>query len=195
MKQENNNVEFLHTNRHKGIGGSDSAKIMSTNVKDIHDLWLLKTQRKEGDDLSNVLPVQIGTLTEDFNLSWFTKQTGKKTEPYPREYIKNDFRMAHFDGWCPDEQALIECKHTNHYNKMVHVRSRYYAQIQHYLMMSDADVCYLSVLFGNARWEYCAVPTHADYQSVLFDRQDEFWKMVKDDVEPTEDNTSWRLYE
>ena len=195
MKQENNNVEFLHTNRHKGIGGSDSAKIMSTNVKDIHDLWLLKTQRKEGDDLSNVLPVQIGTLTEDFNLSWFTKQTGKKTEPYPREYIKNDFRMAHFDGWCPDEQALIECKHTNHYNKMVHVRSRYYAQIQHYLMMSDADVCYLSVLFGNARWEYCAIPSHQDYQEILAYRQEKFWDMVVNNNEPTADNTAWRLYE
>ena len=94
-------VKYIDIDRHKGIGGSDSAVLMQTNVMPIHELWELKTLRKPGVDLSNVLPVQIGTLTESFNLQWFTKQTGMNAEPYPKEYIKKDFRMAHFDGWCP----------------------------------------------------------------------------------------------
>jgi len=188
-------VKYIDIDRHKGIGGSDSHALMGTNVTPIRELWELKTLRKPGVDLSNVLPVQIGTLTEDFNLSWFAKQTGIHTEPYPQEYIKVDFRMAHFDGWCPHENAIIECKHTNHYNKLEHVRARYYAQIQHYLMMADLDVCYLSVLFGNARWEYCAIPSHQDYQEILAYRQEKFWDMVVNNNEPTADNTAWRLYE
>jgi len=188
-------VKYIDIDRHKGLGGSDSHALMQTNVAPIHELWELKTQRKPGPDLSNVLPVQIGTLTEEFNLKWFTKQTGIYTETYPMEFIMEEFRMAHFDGWCPTEQAIIECKHTNHYNKLENVKARYYAQIQHYLMLAKLDVCYLSVLFGNARWEYCAIPSHKEYQDILYDRQEKFWDMVVKDKEPTADNTAWRLYE
>jgi len=188
-------VKYIDIDRHKGLGGSDSHALMQTNVTPIHELWELKTQRKPGPDLSNVLPVQIGTLTEEFNLKWFTKQTGIYTETYPMEFIMEEFRMAHFDGWCPTERAIIECKHTNHYNKLEHVKVRYYAQIQHYLMLAQLDVCYLSVLFGNARWEYCAIPSHKEYQDILYDRQEKFWDMVVKDKEPTAANTAWRLYE
>jgi hypothetical protein len=62
-------------------------------------------------------------------------------------------------------------------------------------MMADLDVCYLSVLFGNARWEYCAIPSHQDYQKILAYRQEKFWDMVVKKNEPTADNTAWRLYE
>lgn len=188
-------VKYIDIDRHKGLGGSDSHALMQTNVTPIHELWELKTQRKPGPDLSNVLPVQLGTLTEEFNLKWFTKQTGIYTETYPMEFIMEEFRMAHFDGWCPTERAIIECKHTNHYNKLEHVKVRYYAQIQHYLMLAQLDVCYLSVLFGNARWEYCAIPSHKEYQDILYNRQEKFWDMVVKDKEPTADNTAWRLYE
>jgi predicted phage-related endonuclease len=188
-------VKYIDIDRHKGLGGSDSHALMQTNVAPIHELWELKTQRKPGPDLSNVLPVQIGTLTEEFNLKWFTKQTGIYTETYPMEFIMEEFRMAHFDGWCPTERAIIECKHTNHYNKLEHVKVRYYAQIQHYLMLAQLDVCYLSVLFGNARWEYCAIPSHKEYQDILYNRQEKFWDMVVKDKEPTAANTAWRLYE
>ena len=188
-------VKYIDVDRHKGLGGSDSHALMQTNVTPIRELWELKTQRMPGPDLSNVLPVQIGTLTEEFNLKWFTKQTGIFSEPYPMVFIMEGFRMAHFDGWCPQERAIIECKHTNHYNKLEYVKARYYAQIQHYLMLAQLDVCYLSVLFGNARWEYCAIPSHKEYQDILSYRQDKFWDMVVNDKEPTADNTAWRLYE
>ena len=188
-------VKYIDIDRHKGLGGSDSSALMQTNVTPIHELWELKTQRMPGADLSDILPVQIGTLTEEFNLKWFTKQTGIYSEPYPMEFIMEGFRMAHFDGWCPKERAIIECKHTNHYNKLEHVKVRYYAQIQHYLMLAQLNVCYLSVLFGNARWEYCAIPSHKEYQDILNYRQNKFWDMVVNDKEPTADNTAWRLYE
>ena len=98
----------VNIDRHKGIGGSDSGILMEESLSGIHNLWLLKTQRKEPDDLSNVLPVQMGVLTEDFNKSWFTKQTSIYAEEYPMGIVVDGFRWAcslknlsetSFKGW------------------------------------------------------------------------------------------------
>jgi predicted phage-related endonuclease len=55
--------------RRKSLGGSDANRIMRG---DWHTLWLEKTGRKEPDDLSENLPVQIGLATEDVNNKFFT---------------------------------------------------------------------------------------------------------------------------
>ena len=185
----------VNIDRHKGIGGSDSGILMQESLSGIHNLWLLKTQRKEPDDLSDVLPVQMGVLTEDFNRSWFTKQTSIYVEEYPMGIVVDGFRYAHFDGWCPKERAIIECKHTNAFNTMRKVKTKYYAQIQHYILLSKLDTCYLSVFFGNMKWEYITIKKNLQYQIELLKRQELFWQLVDKDEEPTEDNTSWRLYE
>ena len=48
-----------------GIGGSDASKIMNGEW---HELWEIKTGRKEDADLSDVFHVQLGHATEKFNL-------------------------------------------------------------------------------------------------------------------------------
>ena len=55
-------------NRIGFIGGSDMRRIMEG---DWISLWEEKTGRKKPDDLSDVLPVQLGTFTEQFNINWF----------------------------------------------------------------------------------------------------------------------------
>ena len=47
-------------NRQGFIGGSDLYNIMQGNW---HDLWLVKTGRKEPEDLSQVFRVQLGAFT------------------------------------------------------------------------------------------------------------------------------------
>ena len=54
--------------RKQGIGGSDATRIYQGNW---YDLYLEKIGEKEPDDLSKVLPVQMGVHTEDFNIRWF----------------------------------------------------------------------------------------------------------------------------
>ena len=54
--------------RKQGIGGSDATRLYNG---DWHDLYLEKIGEKEPDDLSDVLPVQMGIHTEDFNIDWF----------------------------------------------------------------------------------------------------------------------------
>ena len=52
--------------RPKTIGGSDAVRIMEG---DWHTLWKEKTGRQEPKDLSRVLPVQLGILSETLNIS------------------------------------------------------------------------------------------------------------------------------
>ena len=54
--------------RNEYIGGSDVAKIMSG---DWYDLWLEKTGQVKHPDLSDVFQVQLGIVTEAFNIEWF----------------------------------------------------------------------------------------------------------------------------
>ena len=56
------------------IGGSDCVKIMQG---DWYDLWEIKTGRKQGDNLSDNLAVQMGSYTESFNLTWFEQNMPK----------------------------------------------------------------------------------------------------------------------
>ncbi len=56
------------------IGGSDAVKIMNG---DWIELWEIKTGRIESPDLSKNLAVQMGILTEDFNISWFEQEYQK----------------------------------------------------------------------------------------------------------------------
>ena len=68
-------------NRKGFIGGSDCVKIMQG---DWLDLWQIKTGRKESDDLSRNLAVQMGIHTEDFNLSWFEVERNVTCECHQR---------------------------------------------------------------------------------------------------------------
>ena len=53
--------------RKRGIGGSDSTRIMTG---DWQSVWEEKTGRKEPDDLSKNIAVQIGIATEKVNLDF-----------------------------------------------------------------------------------------------------------------------------
>jgi len=147
-----------HDNRLTGIGGSDAKKIM---IGDWHDLWLEKTKRKEGDDLSNILPVQMGSFTEAFNLYWFEKQTGWIVSTDNREQRHADcgFMRCEIDGWT--DGTPIECKHVNQNTSDERLIENYYPQIQHQIAITGASMVYLSALFGNARWAYSRLSSGA----------------------------------
>ena len=83
-------------NRQGFIGGSDLYNIMQGNW---HDLWLVKTGRKEPEDLSQVFRVQLGSFTEQFNIDWFCQDTGHTIEQtqvevqrYQRYTIQRHYR-------------------------------------------------------------------------------------------------------
>ena len=173
-----------HANRLTGIGGSDAKRIMAG---DWFSLWEEKTGRAEGDDLSNILPVQMGSFTEPLNLFWFSKQTGLKVETHDREqrHKTHKFMRCELDGW---SGAPVEAKHVNHFTSDEKVVSNYYPQMQHQMAIVDSSMLYLSVLFGNSRWAYFEVARDDDYIATLIERETAFWQHVTEDTPPVDPN-------
>ena len=107
-------------NRIGFIGGSDMRRIMEGT-----DITLKETGRKKPDDLSDVLPVQLGSFTEQFNINWFQQQTGKQV--LPASMIKLDV-----DG-IPCKGCLTVCRghHTNRVQAHLRQQHRQCTQAVH----------------------------------------------------------------
>lgn len=69
--------EAWHAARRLGIGGSDATTIMGGDEEKLLRLWKEKRGEIEPENLDDVLPVQMGVWTEQLNVFWFQKQTGK----------------------------------------------------------------------------------------------------------------------
>ena len=173
------------------LGGSDANRIMRG---DWHTLWLEKTKRQEPEDLSWNLPVQIGLHTETVNRLFFEKETGISTiDPILQDVDvpnKKEFMHASYDLVGAKEKTIIELKHTNSNNTLDNCISTYMPQVQHYLMVSEYDYAYLSVIFGNQRHEVCKVDADKDYQKKLYEIEKSFWSYVEQDKEPEKLDTS-----
>ena len=125
------NKEF---DRKQGIGGSDATRLYEG---DWYKLWQEKTDESLPQDLSHVLPVQLGIHTEPFNIFWFSKQTGLKVDGKQQTFFheKYPFMYAHVDGLIlGEDKAILECKHTNAFSNLKKVSDKYKAQLQHYLL-------------------------------------------------------------
>ena len=63
-------------------------------------MWQEKTDESLPQDLSDILPVQLGIHTEPFNIFWFSKQTGLKVDGKQQTFFheKYPFMYAHVDG-------------------------------------------------------------------------------------------------
>jgi len=65
--------------RRRYVQAGDAAKIMAGEWRSV---WREKKGLAEGDNLSGVLPVQLGSMTEPFNLAWAERTTGREINYY-----------------------------------------------------------------------------------------------------------------
>ena len=164
------------------IGGSDCVRIMQGQWL---ELWQVKTGRIEGDDLSRNIAVQLGVHTEDFNLGWFEEEHGAVISNQQYEYEKTIGSVpvkGTVDGmW---ENSIVEAKHTNAYNNMDSVIEYYMPQIQTYAHLAQADGAWMSVIFGNNKWESAYVKADREYFDSMWAVVSDFWGYVVRDEEP-----------
>tara|TARA_R100000935_G_scaffold8159_3_gene17102 strand:- start:2304 stop:3089 length:786 start_codon:yes stop_codon:yes gene_type:complete len=169
------------------IGGSDCVKIMQGNWL---GLWQVKTGRAESEDLSRNVAVQMGVHTEDFNLKWFADEYDVKLSGFQKSYKDTIGEVpvkGTMDAMCKsadDEIQIVEAKHTNAYNTLDKVIDYYMPQVQLYMHLANAKGAYLSVIFGNNKWE----SAHVSYDQKYFDSMwavvSDFWGYVLRDEEP-----------
>jgi len=186
-------------NRERGIGGSDTYALMKN---DWHNLWLLKTKRKSPPNLSNKLPVQIGIATEHVNEKFLQTKLKLDWQPYSEGQLREEHTnfltakggicYAHYDGYIPQLDYLVEYKHTGAINfrngnpkKMPEVVETYMAQMQHYMYVADKEAIFLSVIFGNHRHEYELIYRDEEFINRLLDYEKAFWAYVITDTPPS----------
>ena len=68
--------------RREFIGGSDARIIMGNDGDRLYRLWKEKRGEVKPEDLSGELIVQLGTVTEPLNRSWYEKNTGHLVQMY-----------------------------------------------------------------------------------------------------------------
>ena len=169
------------------IGGSDAVKIMNGEWL---ELWQVKTGRKQPEDLSDNLAVQLGIYTEDFNLAWFERVYGCTVKDRQGEYtdtIGGVPTKATIDGmWTPTlgTHWLVEAKHTNAFTSMDEQIERYMPQLQTYMHLAGCEGAYLSVIFGNSKWEAVHVARNQEYFNSMWAVVSDFWGCVVRDEEP-----------
>jgi len=175
--------------RKSGIGGSDATKIVAGEWK---QLYQLKKGLIDDEDLSFVLPVQMGIYTEDFNRDWFTAHTDLPVKEVDStlQHKKHDFMLANLDGYVLNENlkpmGVFEAKHVHAFTKDDTILEKYYAQIQHYMIVSNLPQAWLSILFGNNKWKSFHVQADKKFQKKLIQAEEMFWQHIINDEEPAD---------
>src|ERR1700674_5703321 len=100
-----------HDRRHF-IGGSDARIIMGKDEKALLRLWREKRGEEPPLDLSDVLIVQLGLVTEDLNRRWYELNTGHRVSDIQRRAIHRTmpWMAATLDGLVKETGAVFEAK-------------------------------------------------------------------------------------
>ena len=174
--------------RRDGIGGSDANIIMGGDPAAILHLWEIKTGQAESENLSRVLPVQMGTWTEPLNRHWYTLMTGNEVTRAGE--TETDFDLpwmrCTLDGEVRAEAAIFEAKHVNAFAKIEEVAQKYMPQLHHNMRVCGLHKAVLSVFMGTLKYEHFLVEADPFYTATLIDAEMKFWDCVKTMTPPGE---------
>jgi hypothetical protein len=184
-------VRKMMKSRQGFIGGSDVRSILR---QEYYELWLVKTGRVSSEDLSDVLAVQMGITTEDLNLQWFSKKTGKLVSRQQETFCSDNYGVPFkgtIDGFIESDNCIVEAKHTNPNSNFDKLLWYYKPQIQLYCGLSGASGGYLTVFFGSNIWDYCYVPFDQSAFDAIVSASKDFWWYVANDFPPENYEDLW----
>jgi predicted phage-related endonuclease len=173
--------------RRSFLGGSDARIIMGNDEADLVRLWREKRGEVEPEDLTDVLIVQLGTVTEDLNRRWYERNTGHAVKDAQRRlhHPIHKWMAATLDGLVDPGGAVFEAKFMLPWTFSEEAAAeKHMAQLQHNMWVSDARSAVLSIITGGGKWVELTV--HADplYQHLLLTAEKKFWRCVQDGETP-----------
>lgn len=181
--------------RRKGIGGSDSATIAGLNpYGSLYELWADKQgflSPKEDNEA-----MRTGRDLEQYVAERFCEATGKKVKRLPYMYSHKDYSFitANIDRKVVGENAGLECKTTNLFNRTDfeggEVQPNYICQCWHYMNVMGYDKMYLAVLILGKGFFWYEIEKDEAQQAALLKAEVEFWeKYVIGDEVPLPDGS------
>ena len=183
--------EWIKRRKHS-IGGSDAAAVIGLNAYvSQYALWAEKTGKVPG--FEGNLATEVGTFLEEFVAKKFEKETGKKVKRRNAFIYNSKYPWAHanVDRVIVGEDALLEIKTCDSLSmkkfKNGEYPAHYYAQMVHYLAVTEKSRCYLAVLIGNKQFKWFTVERDEAEISALMMAEENFWYQVQNDLPPAID--------
>lgn len=175
-------TQLSATDRRSFIGGSDARIIMGEDADKLSRLWREKRGEVAPVDLSGELIVQLGTITEDLNRTWYERTSGNRVEDVQRRvrHPVHKWMGATLDGRVRESGAVFEAKFMLPWNFSEEgAAEKHMAQLQHNMWVVAARSAVLSIITGGGKW--VEITVHADplYQHLLLTAEKKFWRCVQ----------------
>jgi len=172
-----------YAERLTGIGGSDANIILSGDPERVMRLYGEKIGVTEPENLEWVLPVQMGSATEELNCAFFAHATGREVWDRNQSIRVADriYMRCELDGQTlaeNGEPAILECKHVNAFSTVEDVVQRYMPQLHHNMHCAGVRHAVLSIFIGTFKHEIFEVAMDDFYLIGLLDAEEAFWSAV-----------------
>ena len=172
----------LTRDRREFIGGSDARVIMGKDEKALLRLWREKRGEEAPPDLSGVLIVQLGLVTEDLNRRWYELNSGHRISDIQRHAIHRTmpWMAATLDGLVKETGAVFEAKFMLPWSFSEEgAAEKHMAQLQHNMLVAGTKKSVLSIINGGGNWVELSVDADPIYQTILIAAEKAFWRAVK----------------
>jgi putative phage-type endonuclease len=172
--------EWLNIRR-MGIGGSDVAAILGlSRYKSPMSVYLDKIG--ESEPVEDNPKMEAGRRLEPVIRQWFADKTEKRVTEFHAvlRHPHHDFMLANIDGWLPEENAGLECKNTEGFNRDDWANDQapieYVLQTNHYMACTGARRWYIAVLINGWDLQVRVVERDEEIISMLIEREEYFWR-------------------
>jgi len=169
------------------IGGSDARIIMGQDETRLVRLWQEKRGEVEPEDFSKDLIVQLGSITEELNRTWYARSTGNVVEDVQRRvrHPIHKWMGATLDGRVRQTGAVFEAKFMLPWNFSEEAAAgKHMAQLQHNMWVTNARSAVLSIITGGGKWVEILIHGDPLYQHLLLTAEKKFWRCVQSGESP-----------
>lgn len=173
---------FIGRDRRNFLGGSVARTIIGKDEKALHRLWSEKRGEALAPDLSAVLIVQLGLVTEDLNRRWYELNSGHRISDIQRHAVHKTipYMAATLDGLVKETGAVFEAKFMLPWSFSEEAAAeKHMAQLQHNMLVAGTQKSVLSIINGGGGWVEISVEADPIYQTILIAAEKAFWRAVK----------------
>lgn len=179
--------------RNTYLGGSDAKGVWNGDWLEIFNK---KTGRDSGDDLSKIFKVQLGHVTERFNILWKARELGWDVHfPDPTQEVTRHPDFS-FIACLPDAigrddkgEFVIDAKHTGakapwwDEDKMIEY---YYWQMQHNMLTYGIGRSCILPIWGNEQNDPIWIDASPEHQENYLGRACQLWGLIETDTVPAD---------